>query len=212
MKNIQKFLILYSVSTLLSIGSAHASLSAVAFGLTGGGVHSTSDITLGYNFTVNSNSINITNLGFWDMNNDGFVSSHQIGIWDTSGHLLTSTTLATGSGATLLNGFRYASLSTALLLNANTTYVIGGNIGSDGYVQNSSVTNLGTAVSFGISRLNNSATGFLFPNTGFPADTGAYFGPNFQYTVSAVPVPAAVWLFGTGLVGLTGLARKRKAA
>jgi len=31
-------------------------------------------------------------------------------------------------------------------------------------------------------------------------------------TVSAVPVPAAVWLFGSGLIGLAGVARRRKAA
>ena len=31
-------------------------------------------------------------------------------------------------------------------------------------------------------------------------------------TVSAVPVPAAVWLFGTALAGLIGFSRRRKAA
>jgi len=30
--------------------------------------------------------------------------------------------------------------------------------------------------------------------------------------VSAVPVPAAVWLFGSGLLGLVGMARRKKAA
>lgn len=30
-------------------------------------------------------------------------------------------------------------------------------------------------------------------------------------TVSAVPVPAAVWLFGSGLISLLGLAKRRKA-
>lgn len=30
--------------------------------------------------------------------------------------------------------------------------------------------------------------------------------------VNAVPVPAAVWLFGSGLIGLVGVARKKKAA
>jgi hypothetical protein len=31
-------------------------------------------------------------------------------------------------------------------------------------------------------------------------------------TVSAVPVPPAVWLFGSGLLGLVGVARRRRAA
>ena len=29
-------------------------------------------------------------------------------------------------------------------------------------------------------------------------------------TVGAVPVPSAVWLFGSGLIGLVGIARRRK--
>jgi hypothetical protein len=33
---------------------------------------------------------------------------------------------------------------------------------------------------------------------------------NVQVEVSAVPVPAAVWLFGSGLLGLIVIARKKK--
>jgi hypothetical protein len=41
------------------------------------------------------------------------------------------------------------------------------------------------------------------------------FNANFDITsihVSAIPVPAAVWLFGSGLLGLVGVARRRKKA
>ncbi|MDC1286283.1 PEP-CTERM sorting domain-containing protein [Gammaproteobacteria bacterium] len=34
-----------------------------------------------------------------------------------------------------------------------------------------------------------------------------------QWTsVSPVPVPAAIWLFGTGIIGLIGFSKRRKAA
>lgn len=41
------------------------------------------------------------------------------------------------------------------------------------------------------------------------------FNANFDFVtpdMSAVPVPAAVWLFGSGLLGLVGVARRKKAA
>jgi len=49
-------------------------------------------------------------------------------------------------------------------------------------------------------------------NGAFTSVTGNEIGSPGLITTSAVPVPAAVWLFGTGLLGLTGFARKRKAA
>ncbi len=44
------------------------------------------------------------------------------------------------------------------------------------------------------------------PPAGTPGSSVAY-----QATLTTVPIPAAVWLFGSGLVGLAGLARRRAA-
>ncbi len=41
---------------------------------------------------------------------------------------------------------------------------------------------------------------------------GVLFQLHLEGTVAAVPVPAAVWLFGSGLLGLAGVARRRKAS
>ncbi|VAX09398.1 hypothetical protein MNBD_GAMMA25-956 [hydrothermal vent metagenome] len=40
----------------------------------------------------------------------------------------------------------------------------------------------------------------------------AYSSYGVQVDISAVPVPAAVWLFGSGLIGLIGVAKARKTA
>lgn len=39
----------------------------------------------------------------------------------------------------------------------------------------------------------------------------AFIQKKFSVTIPQVPVPAAVWLFGSGIIGLVGLARRKKA-
>ena len=76
----------------------------------------------------------------------------------------------------------------------------------NGYVQG---FDLGTAAPFFVSRSN------LLPT--IPYSTEQLFDWNLSadgsltYGAPAVPVPAAVWLFGSGLIGLVGVARRRKA-
>jgi hypothetical protein len=47
-------------------------------------------------------------------------------------------------------------------------------------------------------------TDFITSDSGV---TSGFFGGS-----TVVPVPAAVWLFGSGLLGLIGIARRKKAA
>jgi hypothetical protein len=51
--------------------------------------------------------------------------------------------------------------------------------------------------------------GFSHEVTGF-MDTGIIYD-NLNFDAAVIPVPAAVWLFGSGLLGLVGVARRRKA-
>jgi len=56
----------------------------------------------------------------------------------------------------------------------------------------------------------NTLCGTAMVTSPFPDQTPVFSGT--LAPVSAIPVPAAVWLFGSGLIGLAGVARRRKTA
>ena len=74
---------------------------------------------------------------------------------------------------------------------------------------------IGTPDIAGISTSSGIALGNPGDNWNFlkTDDTGACCGPeNWLYSSVVVPIPAALWLFGSGLLCIVGIARRKKAA
>jgi len=77
-------------------------------------------------------------------------------------------------------------------------------------INSQSITNLSLSGLGIVSGGGFDATGGTWEFTANTAEGSTTFSWSSS-TVSAVPVPAAVWLFGSGLLGLIGIARRKKA-
>ncbi len=120
-----------------------------------------------------------------------------------SGNLFTSMPFdATGAIATPIN-----PLFTITTLAGNTARTVSFSLQSgtvfkniNGGVETWTVAGTGT---FTLDGFDDTAGNFVYTNQG---NNSTSFSAQ---AVSEVPLPAAVWLFGTGLLGLAGVARRR---
>lgn len=91
------------------------------------GNRSRDDSTVGTEFTVGASDLLVTSLGMEDTGTDGLNTSHQVGIWEIEGgSLVASVTVPAGTGAHLIETWRFEPLSTPITLIAGRTYRIGG--------------------------------------------------------------------------------------
>jgi len=152
--------------------------------------------TLGYAFSL-SEAFTASGLGLFDQAGDGLASSHEIGLWDSGGTLLASTTVF-GTSGTLIDGFRYGAIS-PLLLGVGS-YTIGATFldDADPLLFQATVTPL-AGVSYDSAAF---AAGGALSNPTFLLETSGFFGPNLLLS-AAVPEPATwlVMLLGFGAVG-----------
>lgn len=138
--------------------------------------------TLGYSFQVNT-AITVTALAVFDADADGLNVSHDVGIWNASGNLLASTTVAAGAVDPILGGYRYAAIS-GLPLTAGNIYYVGAVNGmdNDGWLQDPSVLVAAPEITY-LSRQYESSGGSLV----FPDQSGS---GNTRYSEATSCLPA----------------------
>lgn len=162
---------------------------------------------LGWQFSV-STPITIDGLSYFDAGNDGLTDSHRVGIFDNgTSALLVSATIPSGTGATLVGGFRTVAVS--FTLNPGT-YVIGGQslTASDGFLFTVPTVTTAPGVTYLAERELGTAS-FVMPTAG-PFSEKGIFGPNFTITAGgAVPEPGTFSLIFIAGVGLVAVGRRR---
>jgi hypothetical protein len=204
--------ILAMFAVIVALAATNGAASTIALSSFSGGFLATSasDQLYGWQFTLSS-SVDVTALGVFDNNGDGLSISHDVGIFQLSDQsLLISTTVPAGTPGFLDSGFRFASLSTDFVLAAGE-YVIAmtmpqGNADMQ-FIQNTSETT-SSPVTYVDSRFGASST------LAFPTDQGAFaqglFGPNFEFTTTAVPEPSNLVISAAPLAVAFGLMLRRR--
>lgn len=150
--------------------------------------------TKGTEFTVGATPITARELGYFDEGNNGNISEHQVGLWNSAGSLLGSVTIKTGTQSPLVGEFRWEPLPLDITLSPGATYRLGGtttagttdlfrDVAQPGQVND-------VTYSPGVSILNGvyspNGTGFVYPTSVFGGPGRAYIGPNLR-TVDEIP-------------------------
>jgi len=148
----------------------------------------------------------------WNVDNCTLTSTGCINNGNTAYQIFSTgsaTTVGSGGPVTITgnNAVANGDVNADTITDYKATMVSGGQVGSAfggffgaGYLEVWNIQLLSTASL----------------HSGFNVDviTGTAGGDFAQYVAAAapVPVPAAVWLFGSGLLGLVGIARRKKSA
>ena len=171
---------------------------------------------LGTQFTVGATDMTVHQLGLYDGGTAGFVDSHPVRIYDSSGtNVLASVTIDSTTPGNAGN-YSFLALTTPVTLSANTTYVLTAWYPSLDPENPASPTYRTTNDPF-----RDLFAGSTGPTPGFSSDAssysgrfsnnisdvfsdqsfgGGYGGPNLSTT--AIPEPTSLALLGLGALGL----------
>jgi hypothetical protein len=169
---------------------------------TPGTIYGGGEYTLGYEFSPSIN-ISVTSLEVYDDGMGVLGSAAMVGIWDTSGDLLTSATVPAGSSAN--DGYFSSVPITPFSLTAGVDYVVGAYLDANATSYNTGDGGSATVdpnITI-IQDMYNDDSSFAFPSITDDFAGGAWLGGSFSYgQVTGVPEPGAFLLAATGLAAL----------
>ncbi len=166
-------------------------------------------------------------LGYYDQNGDGLANSHVVTLWDNSNQsVIASATVPAGTGAPLINGYRWVQLPSTIQLNYGSYYVIGAQTdgvdlwgdfisnnapdnGNNGQITwNSQYVQLGSGWEFSRAGRYDSAANYPGEPPNQVGSDGIYPVANLGYNL-VVPEPATASLLVLGFGALFISARRR---
>lgn len=157
--------------------------------------------TIGWDFLL-ERSLTVGGLGFYDAEDPGLLSSHEVGIFDaTTQALLVSGVVPAGTAAPLQNGFRWLSIP-AVTLPAGS-YVIAAVMPGSGASSFDPFVGLASdpVLTAGVVLNGKSLTGaaspaaLVFPDTDETSFAG-FYGPNFAEVPAPLPLAGAATALG----------------
>lgn len=182
--------VLSSLAFACCLSTAALSAPVLSAPTSGGLLTSSVGRNWGWEFNLAS-TFQINSLGLFDSGGDGFFGPHDVGIFDTLGALLVSTTVS--SSDPLVAGFRYHALVAPAILGPGN-YVLGAIFPTtgtpDGMFLNSNGAVILPGVSFVVARLGTGGSETLgFPDQAFAGNSPGYFGPTFDATALGPNAP-----------------------
>ncbi len=140
----------------------------------------------GWEFKIDD-AIVLTQLGLYDVGEDGLSQSHQIGIWDVTGQMRVSSVVPSGSASVIRDGYHYVEVAPTLLTEGHD-YVIGvffEHAAPDRLLENLDGLQMAPGIHYLWPRAGLTDV-FSFPDnrqTDSP-DAFNHFSANFQYIVA----------------------------
>ncbi len=159
--------------------AANAQESALIFDNFTGTVGGVNNQCVGWQFDVVA-EVTVIGLSWADLEGDGLVRDHPVGIWDPAGTLLASIRIPAGTSAPLMDQFRWVEI-TPITLQPGVGYIVGGetfSLPNDPFRWNVASQTTHPSIVFFDATFSAIGSGLVRPAS-FSSAVNGFYGPSF---------------------------------